>query len=123
MRTAIRDQRSGLSFQAGCWLPISDCRKLNLMSHRTAACLLAFLLTAAASGALMAQEQERHEQKYQDEQRAELEAYYDRLIAASYARRAAAWQRDFSGIGAYLRSIAPWRDRFRAYLGGLDYKP
>src|SRR5262245_4103734 len=61
------------------------------------------------------------ETRYQEEQRAQLEAYFDRRLEASYGERAAAWQRDFSSVEAYEKSIAPWRKRFAEYLGGMKY--
>ncbi|MCY2964534.1 MAG: dienelactone hydrolase family protein [Planctomycetota bacterium] len=66
--------------------------------------------------------QEELEKRYQEEQRAELDAYFDKLLDASYPQRAQAWKRDFSGVEAYERSVAPWRARFADYLGGLPYQ-
>jgi dienelactone hydrolase len=63
------------------------------------------------------------EAKYQEEQRAQLEAYFDKLLTASYGERSAAWKRDFSSIPAYEKAIAPWRKRFADYLGGMTYSP
>ena len=59
----------------------------------------------------------------QEAQRKQLEVYFDRLLESSYAERKAAWTRDFSSVEAYERSIAPWRAKFAAYLGGLPYLP
>jgi len=67
--------------------------------------------------------QEELEARYQEEQRAQLEAYFDKRLEASYAERAAAWKRDFSSVAAYEKSIAPWRRRFADYLGGMNYQP
>jgi dienelactone hydrolase len=67
--------------------------------------------------------QEELEARYQEEQRAQLEAYFDKRLVASYGERAAAWKRDFSSIAAYELSIAPWRKRFADYLGGINYEP
>jgi len=80
---------------------------------------LSFDLVRAAES----RSQEDLEAKYQEEQRAQLEAYFDRRLEASYAERAAAWKRDFSSIDAYEKSVAPWRQRFAEYLGGMNYKP
>jgi dienelactone hydrolase len=65
--------------------------------------------------------QDELEALYQEEQRAQLEAWFDKRLAASYAERSAAWKRDFSSIAAYEKSIAPWRERFGEYLGGMGY--
>lgn len=65
--------------------------------------------------------QEELEAKYQEEQRAQLEAYFDRRLAKSYSDRADFWKRDFTSVEAYERSIAPYRRRFAEYLGGMDY--
>lgn len=67
--------------------------------------------------------QEEQEAAYQEEQRSQLEAYFDKRLAESYAQRAAVWKRDFSSVAAYEKSIAPWRKRFADYLGGMDYTP
>ncbi|RPI81706.1 MAG: hypothetical protein EHM42_10275, partial [Planctomycetaceae bacterium] len=67
--------------------------------------------------------QEELEKQYQEEQRAEHEAYFDKLLEASYPQRAQAWKRDSSDVAAYERSIAPWRTKFADYLGGMPYRP
>jgi len=54
-----------------------------------------------------------------DEQYAQIERYYDRLIAESDARRAQNWKRDFSSLAAYLASVEPRRKRFVEILGGF----
>jgi dienelactone hydrolase len=43
-----------------------------------------------------------------------------RELAASPARRAKMWNRDFSSVEAYEKSIAPNRERFREYIGAVD---
>lgn len=91
-----------------------------MFAFRILACLL-FCLTPLS--AVWADESpEELEKRYQEEQRAELEAYFDKLLDASYPQRAQAWKRDFSSVEAYERSIAPWRARFADYLGGLPYQ-
>jgi dienelactone hydrolase len=84
---------------------------------------LLLVLGIAAPARADGPSQEDLEAKYQEEQRAQLEAYFDRRLEASYGERAAAWQRDFSSAAAYEKSIAPWRKRFAHYLGGMNYKP
>jgi len=81
-----------------------------------AACLLMPLPTAAEFPT-----QESLEERYQERQKAQLEKYFDRLIEQSYATRKAAWKRDFSSVEAYEKSIAPWREKFADYLGGMNY--
>ena len=66
--------------------------------------------------------QEELEKTYQEEQRAQLDAYFDKLLDASYPQRAQAWKRDFDSLAAYERSVAPWREKFAGYLGGLPYQ-
>ena len=61
------------------------------------------------------------EAKYQEEQRAQIEAYLDSRLSASYGERRETWKRDFTSIEAYETSIAPWRQRFADYLGGWHY--
>jgi len=43
-----------------------------------------------------------------------------RELAASPAKRAPFWQRDFENAKAYARSIAPDRARFREIIGAVD---
>ena len=73
-----------------------------------------FIMTMqiAASARADGPSQEDLEAKYQEEQRAQLEAYFDRRLEASYGERAAAWKRDFSSVAAYEKLVAPWRKRF-----------
>jgi len=80
-------------------------------------------LASAASARADDRSQEELEAKYQEEQRAQLETYFDKRLEASYDERAAAWKRDFSSVSAYEKSIAPWRTRFADYLGGMNYRP
>lgn len=68
-------------------------------------------------------EQDRLEREFQQIQRSQIETYLDRKLLDSYAQRRAAWQRDFSGIQAYERSIAPWRQELIEFLGGFPYTP
>ena len=43
-----------------------------------------------------------------------------RELEASVARRAAKWQRDYSGVEAYEKSVLKNRDRFREIIGAVD---
>ena len=88
----------------------------------TALAIAAGLWVGKSSPAWGQPSQETLEQTYQAEQRAQLDAYFDKLLDASYPQRAQAWQRDFSSIAAYERSVAPWRGKFADYLGGLPYQ-
>lgn len=56
-------------------------------------------------------------------QEQQIDRYLDRLVAASDAKRAEQWRRDFSSEAAYLRSIEPWRKRLADWLGGMEYPP
>jgi len=49
-----------------------------------------------------------------------IDRFLDREIAASVARRAAHWQRDFSSHQNYVKSIAPNRQRFLKIIGATD---
>src|SRR5262245_54120950 len=55
------------------------------------------------------------------EQQQQIERYLDRQIDKAERSRAVAWQRDFSSIEAYERSVKPWRKRLGKWLGGIDY--
>jgi len=88
----------------------------------TALAIAAGLWVGKSSTAWGQPSQETLEQAYQAEQRAQLDAYFDKLLDASYPQRAQAWKRDFSSIAAYERSVAPWRGKFADYLGGLPYQ-
>jgi len=46
--------------------------------------------------------------------------FIDRKIAESEAQRGRAWSRDFSTPEAYVRSVAPNRERFRTIIGAVD---
>src|SRR5262245_19664305 len=81
------------------------------------------VLGLAAATRADAPTQEDLEARYQEEQRAQLEAYFDRRLEASYAERAKSWNRDFSNAAAYEKSVAIWRRRFADYLGGMNYNP
>jgi cephalosporin-C deacetylase-like acetyl esterase len=48
-----------------------------------------------------------------------IHAYLDRELAASVQRRQEHWKRDTSSSEAYLRSIAPNRERFRTIIGAV----
>src|SRR5262245_29326676 len=89
---------------------------------RATAVFVVALLSAAVARA-DSPSQDDLEAKYQEEQRAQLEAYFDKRLEASYGERTAAWKRDFSSVTAYEKSIDPWRKRFAYYLGGMIYKP
>lgn len=45
-----------------------------------------------------------------------------RELAASPARREKMWNRDYSSVEAYAKSIAPNRERFREYIGAVDQR-
>jgi dienelactone hydrolase len=86
-------------------------------------CLLAAILPFSwAVSAFGQTTQADLEARYLEEQRAQLEAWFDKRIEESYAERERAWRRDFSGVDAYLKSVAPWRARFADYLGGMPYQ-
>jgi dienelactone hydrolase len=57
----------------------------------------------------------------QKEQFDEIDHYFDRQVAEADRQREKAWQRDFSSIGAYEKSIEPWRQKLFALLGGDVY--
>ena len=47
-------------------------------------------------------------------------AFVERAIAESVERREAYWARDFSSPEAYVKSVAPNRERFQAIVGAVD---
>jgi cephalosporin-C deacetylase-like acetyl esterase len=49
-----------------------------------------------------------------------LDRFCLRELAGSPARREKMWNRDFSSVEAYQKSIAPNRERFREYIGAVD---
>ncbi len=49
-----------------------------------------------------------------------LDRFCLRELAASPTRREKMWNRDFSSVEAYEKSIAPNRERFREYIGAVD---
>jgi len=49
-----------------------------------------------------------------------LRAHMRRRIEASAASRETLWRRDFSSPGAYVRSVAPNRERLKRYIGAVD---
>jgi dienelactone hydrolase len=55
------------------------------------------------------------------EQEQQINRYLDRLIQQAERSRPALWKRDFTSIAAYEKSVAPWRKRLAAWLGGMDY--
>jgi dienelactone hydrolase len=55
------------------------------------------------------------------EQQEQIERYLDRLLQQAEKNRPSLWQRDFSSIEAYERSLEPWRKRLATWLGGMDY--
>ena len=55
------------------------------------------------------------------EQQQQIERYLDRQVEKAERTRAAAWNRDFSSIEAYERSVESWRKRLGKWLGGIDY--
>jgi dienelactone hydrolase len=57
------------------------------------------------------------------EQEQQIERFLDRQIADAERRRPERWQRDFTSIANYEKSIAPWRKRLTVWLGGTDYPP
>ena len=55
-----------------------------------------------------------------DEQVKELEQYLDGRLAQSDSLRKAFWKRDFASIPAYVQSIAPYRRKLIAMIGGPE---
>src|SRR5215510_8440342 len=59
----------------------------------------------------------------QAEQFREFEQYLDKLIAQSENARGLSWQRDFSNVVAYEKSVAAKRDELWRLLGGKPASP
>ena len=57
----------------------------------------------------------------QKEQFEEIDHYFDSQVAEANQQREKAWQRDFSSITGYERSIEPWRQKLFDMLGGDSY--
>jgi hypothetical protein len=51
----------------------------------------------------------------------EIERYLDKQIAEVDRIRERSWQRDFSSLDAYEKSVEPWRGKPAELLGGLAY--
>jgi dienelactone hydrolase len=61
-------------------------------------------------------------QSAQDTQYEEIKRYYDREIERAATTREEFWDRDFSSLGAYRRSIEPYREELFDMLGGNVYE-
>jgi fermentation-respiration switch protein FrsA (DUF1100 family) len=59
----------------------------------------------------------------QQSQYDEIEGYLDRQVIEAGRIRRSAWQRDFTSLEAYEKSIDPWRNRLWELLGGRPYAP
>src|SRR5262245_50422959 len=57
----------------------------------------------------------------QKDQFDEIDRYFDRQVSEADRQRDKAWQRDFSSIETYERSIEPWRQKLLEMLGGDVY--
>lgn len=53
----------------------------------------------------------------------QINQYLDQQVQQARSRRKAFWQRDFSSLTAYRRSIEPYRDKLFKMLGGEVYEP
>jgi dienelactone hydrolase len=84
----------------------------------TIAFLLCSLAAATATSQTLIPEEVEASQKNQFD---EMDRYFDRQVEEANQQREKAWQRDFSSIEAYERSVEPWRQKLLEMLGGDVY--
>ena len=58
----------------------------------------------------------------QKEQFDEIDSYLDQQVVEADRQRKESWQRDFSSVEAYEKSIEPWRQKLLEMLGGDVYR-
>src|SRR5260370_943667 len=73
---------------------------------------------AASPGQTVADEEVEAQQKAQYQ---ELDRYFDRQVNEADRQRARSWQRNFSSIEDYEKSVEPWRAKLFEMLGGNSY--
>src|SRR5712692_5275875 len=85
---------------------------------------LAWMSLGFAIGALASPGQTVADEEVEAQQQAqyqELDRYLDRQVNEADRQRARSWQRNFSSIEDYEKSVEPWRAKLFELLGGNSY--
>lgn len=100
------------------------CRSIYRFPRISTPLLVSLILSVVTPFVRAAEDpQETLERLFQQQQRSQIETYLDQQLLQSYDVRSRLWRRDLTSIPAYLKSIAPWREKFADYLGGMHYTP
>ncbi len=94
------------------------------MTRKSPLIPLAWVSLSMAIGAVASPGQTVADEEVEAQQQAqyqELDRYFDRQVNEADRQRARSWQRNFSSIEDYEKSVEPWRAKLFEMLGGNSY--